>query len=123
MTSDRWDHEPSDPIADIRRAMDLHEKRARENWPRERNETTRYGALIALYRRRQDSGEAKAAIKAAGLVSGNVWLADEHGPITAGSAPVIVPRWIAIGLGATFSGPQPGGEIATVQTGVELPTA
>jgi hypothetical protein len=120
----RWDAPPSDPIGDIRLAMEIAEQRRRANFEAHRWEHTRYAALLDLAKRRQDSGEAKAAIDAyQGDKSGNVWLCDEHGFLSAGGAPVIAPKWIAVGLGATFheGAPPIGGRAATVITGVRLP--
>jgi hypothetical protein len=114
-----WDaHHGADPVADIRRSLEAQRERAIGDAEADRNAHTRYTALLGLARR-QDSGEAQVAIEAAGDLAGNVWLADEHGLLSLGFWPVVVPRSIAIGLGATF-GKLDGmpGEVATVRTGV-----
>ena len=120
----RWDAPPTDPIEDIRRGMACAEQRARDDAKAEHWEHTRYTALLDLAKRREDSGETKAALAAyQGETTGNVWLCDEHGPLSAGGAPVLAPRQIAVGLGATFheGAPPFGGRAATVLTGVRLP--
>ena len=99
----RWDAgAKSDPIADIRSGMEASERWARAEGARVAAAHARYGKIVAVAKERQDSGAAKAAIDAVPEAerAGNVWLADEQGVLAGEYGPIMVPRTIAIGLGA-----------------------
>lgn len=121
----RWDAPPTDPIEDIRRSIKADEDRARQLEAAAAFARARYAAFTSLARERQTSGAAKAALASLpdDAKNGNVWLADEHGLLVGEAGPIVVPRWIAVGLGATFEkapAPLPG-ETAVIATGVKAP--
>lgn len=106
MTEYRWDAAPTDPIADIRRAMEMHEQRAKRDAIMVPFHNARLDALSRLARARAAEVDRAATYDP----TDTVWLCDEHGvivrgdPMTGGTMPVPmrVPRAVAEFLGAEF---------------------